>query len=170
MPWGIFRRRAYPGGAPPPASTRHGAAQEQGLEGGERRVEARAGVHFRQTEGRMEREAEIVGTNGSVPVAQPVNGDAQPRPASNGSTSFEYELLHALQAIRAGDFSVRLGSEHAGLSGKIADVYNEIAASSQRMAQQLERVGQDVGRDGKTRQRVKLGISSGSWGEMEDSI
>ena len=38
------------------------------------------------------------------------------------------------------------------------------------MAQQLERVGQDVGRDGRTRQRMKLGVSSGAWGEMEDSV
>ena len=118
----------------------------------------------------MEREADAVtGSPGNGPAAQPQNGEIQARPG-NGSSTFEYELLNALQAIRMGDFSVRIGSEHAGLNGKIADTYNEIAAASQRMAQQLERVGQDVGRDGKIRQRVKLGISSGSWGEMEDSI
>ena len=38
------------------------------------------------------------------------------------------------------------------------------------MAQQLERVGQVVGREGKTRQRVKFGLSSGAWGEMEASV
>ena len=38
------------------------------------------------------------------------------------------------------------------------------------MAQQLERVGQVVGREGKTRQRVKFGLSSGAWGEMESSV
>ena len=88
----------------------------------------------------------------------------------NGSTPFEYELLGALQAIRAGDFSVRMSGERAGAQGKIVDTFNEIAAANQRMAQQLERVGQDVGRDGRTRQRVKLGVSGGAWGEMEDSI
>src|SRR5450631_544226 len=54
--------------------------------------------------------------------------------------------------------------------GKIADTFNEIAAANQRIAQQLERVGQEVGREGKTRQRVKFGLSNGAWGEMEDSI
>ena len=38
------------------------------------------------------------------------------------------------------------------------------------MAQQLERVGQVVGREGKTRQRVKFALSNGAWGEMEVSV
>ncbi|MPZ40094.1 MAG: response regulator [Rhizobiales bacterium] len=94
----------------------------------------------------------------------------EPKPAANGSTPFEYELLAALQAIRAGDFSVRMTGEQAGIREKIADVFNDIAAANQRMAQQLERVGQDVGRDGRARQRVKLGVLHGAWGEMEDSV
>src|SRR5579871_1441946 len=88
----------------------------------------------------------------------------------NGAASFGYELLHVLQAMRVGDFSVRMAADHDGLAGKIADAFNEIAAANQRIAQQLERVGQEVGREGKTRQRVKFGLSSGAWGEMEDSI
>src|SRR5262249_35825356 len=32
------------------------------------------------------------------------------------------------------------------------------------------RVGQVVGREGKTRQRVKFGLSNGAWGEMETSV
>ena len=54
--------------------------------------------------------------------------------------------------------------------GKIADTFNEIVAANQRMAQQLERVGQVVGREGKTRQRVKFGLPHGAWGEMETSV
>src|SRR5476651_167846 len=38
------------------------------------------------------------------------------------------------------------------------------------MAQQIERVGELVGREGKTRHRVRFGISNGAWGEMETSI
>ena len=91
-------------------------------------------------------------------------------PISNPATSFEYELLAALQAIRAGDFTIRMSGELVGTQSKIVDTFNEIAAANQRMAQQLERVGQDIGRDGRTRQRVKLGVSSGAWGEMEDSV
>ena len=70
-----------------------------------------------------------------------------------------HELLHALQAMRIGDFSVRLPSDQTGLEGKIADTFNEIVAANERMAQQLEHVGQVVGREGKTRTRVKFGLS-----------
>ena len=72
--------------------------------------------------------------------------------------------------MRVGDFSVRMAGDDEGLLGKIADTFNEIAAANQRIAQQLERVGEEVGREGQTRQRVKFGISGGAWGEMEDSI
>jgi HAMP domain-containing protein/CheY-like chemotaxis protein/signal transduction histidine kinase len=80
------------------------------------------------------------------------------------------ELLHALQAMRVGDFSVRMAGDRVGLIGKVADTFNDIVATNQRMAQQLERVGQVVGREGRTRQRVRLGLSDGAWGEMESSV
>jgi hypothetical protein len=48
--------------------------------------------------------------------------------------------------MRIGDFSVRMAGDQDGLVGKIADTFNEIAAANQRIAQQLERVGQEVGR------------------------
>ncbi|HSE74751.1 MAG TPA: HAMP domain-containing protein, partial [Dongiaceae bacterium] len=79
-------------------------------------------------------------------------------------------LLHALQAMRIGDFSARLPRDQIGLAGKIADTFNDIVAANERMAQQLEQVGEVVGRQGKTRKRVRLGQTSGAWGEMESSI
>jgi CheY-like chemotaxis protein/HAMP domain-containing protein len=89
---------------------------------------------------------------------------------ANGATSFGYDLLHALQAMEGGDFSVRMAGYQDGLPGKIAETLNGISAANQRIAKQLERVGEEVGREGKTRQRVKFGLSNGAWGEMEDSI
>ena len=80
------------------------------------------------------------------------------------------DILHALQAVRFGDFSVRLPNDCTGLAGKIADTFNEIVAANQRMAEQLAHVGQVVGREGKTRQRVQLALSHGAWGEMESSV
>ena len=79
-------------------------------------------------------------------------------------------LLLSLRAMRSGDFSVRMGVEQDGILGKIADTFNDIVAANERMAQQLERVGQVVGREGKTRHRVKFGISNGAWHEMESSV
>ena len=92
-------------------------------------------------------------------------------PKIDGSSSIElYDLLHALQAMQHGDFSVRLQGNEAGVVGKIADTFNEIVSANQRMAGQLERVGQVVGKEGKTRQRVHFGLSNGAWGEMETSV
>ncbi|HWC94596.1 MAG TPA: HAMP domain-containing protein, partial [Pseudolabrys sp.] len=81
-----------------------------------------------------------------------------------------HELLLALQAMRAGDFSVRMAGDHEGIAGKIAETFNEIVAANQRMSKELERAGALVGREGKTRHRVKFGVSSGAWGEMEGTV
>ena len=80
------------------------------------------------------------------------------------------ELLRALQAVRDGDFSVRLPSDQTGLSGKIADTFNEIVTSNERMARELERAGQIVGKEGQTRHRVSSDRRSGAWGAMEASV
>src|SRR6201987_4488131 len=90
--------------------------------------------------------------------------------AANGNPDPMQELLHALQAMRSGDFSVRMTGDHLGIEGKIADTFNEIVAANERMAQQLERVGQVVGRGGKTLQRVKVGLASRAWADMEGSF
>ncbi len=95
---------------------------------------------------------------------------AKTKAFANGKPDSSQDLLHALQAMRSGDFSVRMMGNHLGIEGKIADTFNEIVAANQRMAQQLERVGQVVGREGKTRQRVKFGLASGSWADMEGSV
>jgi HAMP domain-containing protein/CheY-like chemotaxis protein/signal transduction histidine kinase len=81
-----------------------------------------------------------------------------------------HELLHALQAMHTGDFSARLPGNRVGLEGKIADAFNEIVAANERMAKELEHVGQVVGREGKTRTRVRFGLSGGAWGDMESSV
>src|ERR1700716_844893 len=96
------------------------------------------------------------------------NGHAAP--GIDGEIFDLHRMLQALQTVRVGDFSIRLPGNGTGLGGKIADTFNEIVAANERMAKQLEHVGQVVGREGKTRQRVKLGLSDGAWGEMEDSV
>jgi HAMP domain-containing protein/CheY-like chemotaxis protein len=78
-------------------------------------------------------------------------------------------LAEALGAVRDGDFSVRLPRQ-TGVAGKVADAFNQIVTANQRMAQQLENVGKVVGRDGKTRERVRFGLAAGAWGEMESSV
>ncbi|MGE0005401.1 MAG: HAMP domain-containing protein, partial [Parvibaculaceae bacterium] len=72
--------------------------------------------------------------------------------------------------MRGGNFSVRLPAHGPGIGGRMAEAFNEICAANQSIAQQLEKVGTVVGKDGRTRQRVKFGLSHGAWGEMETSV
>ncbi|WP_038386347.1 HAMP domain-containing protein, partial [Bradyrhizobium elkanii] len=104
---------------------------------------------------------------GSPPRPRADTRRSQP---SNGSLDSSHDLLQSLQAMRAGDFSVRMRGDYLGIDGKIADAFNEIAAANERMAQQLARVGQVVGREGQTRQRVNFGLASGAWADMESSV
>ena len=108
--------------------------------------------------------------NGGGPRAAASLKQSSGQELRGSETSELRELLHALQAMRVGDFSVRMPGHQVGLMGKVADTFNDIVAANQRMARQLERVGQVVGRDGKTRQRVRFGLSEGAWGEMESSV
>jgi HAMP domain-containing protein len=81
-----------------------------------------------------------------------------------------YKILASLQTMREGDFSVRLPVTWTGLQGKIADTFNEIIAANERIAGELKRVGQAVGKEGRTRERTRFQHLLGSWGEMEVSV
>jgi HAMP domain-containing protein/CheY-like chemotaxis protein/signal transduction histidine kinase len=79
-------------------------------------------------------------------------------------------ILESLQTMRDGDFSVRLPVTWTGLAGKIADSFNEIVTANQQMALELKRVGQAVGKEGKTRERIRVERRRGAWDEMEVSV
>ncbi|MBS1815068.1 MAG: HAMP domain-containing protein [Acidobacteria bacterium] len=79
-------------------------------------------------------------------------------------------LLTTLRRMRDGDFSVRLPSTWSGLEGRIADTFNDIVTANEQMAGELTRVGQVVGKEGRTRQRARFQQTRGSWGAMEASV
>jgi signal transduction histidine kinase/HAMP domain-containing protein len=80
------------------------------------------------------------------------------------------ELLAALRAARTGDFSARLSARRRGLLGEIATEFNELAATNQRMAKELVRVGRIIGREGRMTERATLAGSSGAWATSIDSV
>src|SRR5258708_829472 len=99
------------------------------------------------------------------------HGNGDDPPVDTGSPDDELrELLRVFLAVRDGDFSVRLPGHWTGLVGKIGDAVNDVVAANQKMADQLERVGQVVGKEGKTRQRVRLPRQIGAWAGMETSV
>ena len=73
------------------------------------------------------------------------------------------QLLAALNAFKRGDFTVRLPEEWTGMAGKIADAFNEVVERNERMASELERLSQAVGKQGRINQRASLGDVRGSW-------
>jgi CheY-like chemotaxis protein/signal transduction histidine kinase/HAMP domain-containing protein len=106
-------------------------------------------------------------------MRNPEDVQAPPRAASGRNRNADLdqrELLRALQAMRDGDFSVRLPGDRIGIAGKIADTFNEIVSANELLAQELERSGQVVGREGKTRHRMALGRRPGAWSDMERSF
>ncbi|MEX2496207.1 MAG: HAMP domain-containing protein [Woeseia sp.] len=96
-------------------------------------------------------------------AGQPVDPDAGQR--LDGA-----ELLMALQAVRNGDFTARLPADRTGVSGKIADAFNDIVIANDHLAKELNRVSQSVGRRGQTGQRLRGERRIGSWGSMEESV
>jgi HAMP domain-containing protein/CheY-like chemotaxis protein/signal transduction histidine kinase len=109
-------------------------------------------------------------------MAPTANQNVSPVTKGNGQKQVEAEgldlsvILASLQTMRDGDFTVRLPGTWVGLAGKVADTFNEIVAANQHMAQELRRVGQVVGKQGKTRERTRFHESRGAWGEMEVSV
>src|SRR5437016_13301001 len=102
--------------------------------------------------------ATLHGGNGnSVAVAEPASADLS-------------VVLAALQTMRDGDLSVRLPGSWTGLAGKIADTFNDIVSTNQQISQELKRAGQVVGKEGRTRERIRFHQTKGAWGEREVSV
>src|SRR6187455_2940447 len=86
----------------------------------------------------------------SAGKAKLANGNGGAHPVTPPEIDLK-KLLRALQAARDGDFSVRLAADETGLGGKIADAFNDMVSANQRLCNELERAGQMVGKEGKTR-------------------
>src|SRR5689334_5733418 len=67
---------------------------------------------------------------------------------------FSRQLLAAMVEFRDGNFDVRLPADLTGLSGKIADIFNEIVTLSDRRARDVARVSRMVGREGRLKERL----------------
>ncbi len=79
-------------------------------------------------------------------------------------------LLTALNGLRRGDASVRMPLHWSGVGGKVADVFNEVVEQNAAMAEELLRLRQVVGKEGKLKQRASLSESRGFWGQSIECI
>jgi HAMP domain-containing protein/signal transduction histidine kinase/CheY-like chemotaxis protein len=79
-------------------------------------------------------------------------------------------VLTALIALRDGDASVRLPYHWAGVAGRVADAFNDVVQQNAAMAEELVRLREVVGRQGKLKQRASLRETRGFWGQSIDCI
>jgi HAMP domain-containing protein/signal transduction histidine kinase/CheY-like chemotaxis protein len=89
------------------------------------------------------------------------------------STSVELDvsaLLNALIAFKRGTFSARLPLDWTGVAGKVADTFNDVIDLNERLAKELERLRQFVGKEGKINQRAFLGDVGGRWMDSMASV
>src|SRR5688572_22528416 len=97
------------------------------------------------------------------------------RPASQGAqpvlTHAELRtLIGALAALKQGDSSVRLPLDWTGLPGKLAETFNEVVDLNCHVADELARLRQKVGKEGKLKQRANLGDARGFWKDQVISV
>jgi signal transduction histidine kinase/CheY-like chemotaxis protein/HAMP domain-containing protein len=80
------------------------------------------------------------------------------------------EVVTALQALAAGDFSIRLPARRTGAAGEVARAYNHLASQNEKLNRELSRVGRRIGRDGRLGERVDIGPVTGAWRERVETI
>ncbi len=80
------------------------------------------------------------------------------------------QLLSSLRLAKKGDFSVRLPMDLTGLDGEIAQAFNELLERNQGLTQELARISEAVGKEGKISQRLALKNAEGDWSACVDSV
>src|SRR5688500_355125 len=101
---------------------------------------------------------------------RPTRGTSRRNDRGDVEALDEGQLLTVLSAVRRGDFSARMPSDHLGRAGKVADTLNDVVELTQRMAGELQRLSKVVGKEGRISQRASLGGAAGSWADCIDSV
>jgi HAMP domain-containing protein/signal transduction histidine kinase/CheY-like chemotaxis protein len=100
----------------------------------------------------------------------PTNARLRKSALLNGDDLDGRQLLAALMAFKRGDFCARLPESWTGVPGKIADAFNTVIQTNERMTRELERIGRVVGKEGRITQRASIGEVANSWSDAIGSI
>jgi len=79
-------------------------------------------------------------------------------------------LLKVLSDYRRGDFSPRMPSDRTGIAGKICDALNEAIERNEKLARELERLSNVVGKAGNIKQRASMPSAEGQWANAIESV
>ena len=91
-------------------------------------------------------------------------------PVESNEPEYMIALLHALRALHSGQSGMRLPAEWPGIAGKVAEAFNEVVESNEHLANELGRLSQTVGKQGKLSQRLSLGPVGGFWRDLVESV
>ena len=73
------------------------------------------------------------------------------------------ELIDVLERARKGDFSVRLSSGRGATARRVADALNGILERNEMVADEVERVAEEIGQRGRLNERASVPGASGGW-------
>jgi len=114
------------------------------------------------------------------PAHAPAKSKKTPTPAANRMQNGRHDpayyegqmrqMLTVLAAVEEGDFSARMPIVLDGLASEVARKINAIAARNEAMTQEIARVGNAVGREGRLTERAAFGPVSGGWAMNANSI
>ncbi|MBW3614828.1 MAG: HAMP domain-containing protein, partial [Actinobacteria bacterium] len=102
--------------------------------------------------------------NGAAP-----NGSAGRGGRASVADDVLREVVAALEALSAGDFSVRMSSRRNG-QAEVARAFNAVADRNARLHGELTRVARVVGREGRMTDRVSVGVAAGAWAEGSAAV
>jgi len=95
-------------------------------------------------------------------------GNGEP---SDGITRADLNaLLAGLRDLRGGDFAVRLPRSRDPLMTDIVSAFNDVASRNERMAKELSRISDIVGRKGDMTARVSLEGMTGGWADSAGAL
>ncbi|MBX2996162.1 MAG: HAMP domain-containing protein, partial [Bdellovibrionaceae bacterium] len=80
------------------------------------------------------------------------------------------KLLFVVKSARAGDFSVRMPIEGDGIVSDIGEIINDIIELNESWADEITRVRNIVGLEGKMTERVSIGNIKGSWSSSVNAL
>ncbi|HXR83590.1 MAG TPA: HAMP domain-containing protein [Hanamia sp.] len=82
-----------------------------------------------------------------------------------------HDLLHVLDQVRNGNFSVRMPVNGVGINGKVFDTLNEIISLNEMFVHELHNARNTIGKQGRLNHRVELPRSArGAWNDGAESI
>jgi HAMP domain-containing protein/CheY-like chemotaxis protein/signal transduction histidine kinase len=160
--------RAQASNPAPAGSDRSAAASEERLPTGGGRGASRAGAVLESGV-----QAATSAARGGVTRAKRARpgGSGAGQRGGSAAARVELQLLRdGLQALRAGDFTVRLELDSAPLLAEIAAEFNAIAARNERVTSDVARVAMLIGRDGRMDARVSSQELTGGWALTTSSV